>query len=300
MSVSINAGIGQIYHSATPGQELMDIARDILSIVPGHQSSRIIKDICERNGARMKIGCQTFLLSRYNQMATESDGDDTCEISLQYYLNPLTYGVLAVDYSRMSGEVVQTDFNFDSEFNSNNLFRLIKEFIISNNLSNYQIFHNYSSPTQPVASSCVLVGGITESSEVNFWSIHTNCVWLVKMGEDGVIEITGGEINSKIHFYENCNFFLKLNKIKIQKIDKINSIENLFAQIFKILNSIKIKLNSKFVLNSSHDDSSSLIAEGSPSGIPVSVLRKLRRALPVHKQKFDWNIHRLNFNKNLN
>jgi hypothetical protein len=308
--------IGQLLALAPPGKEVWEILRNFKVLQDSSSDkipanfSKLCCDFAEKNHLRLglKQAGSSFIVSRFNRlepMMQEKNDEDLSHIC--YYSSFLTGEVFSVDF--LNGMVVEKVLdNFNSSHQTSPLLDKIISYITQNNLMGQFHVLETDDPNQ-----VMVLNGLTESAETNCWSLHSACRWRVAKGAESAYFSLTGEINTYIHYYENCNFHLTLSKLKVHLSDgSLDSIDSVFEKIKRKVFKLKLKLNSKFVLldadfeRSAPSDGSRSTSAASSSkyssvgGIqPVSILKKLRRQLPIHKGKFDWNLARVQLINNL-
>ena len=288
--------IGQLLSLAPPGKEMVDVVNNLAALKESKKYPKLICDFFEKNNIKIKARGSEFVVSRLNCLELEEGGGNP---ELSYYSNLVTGEVFSMDYKN-GLRVEKVLDNFENPSTGSSLFDKTKATIVANGATDsFQLFES-ANPDE-----VVIMNGLSEFMDCNFWSIHNTCQWTVR--REGSSRYTvSGDVSAYVHYYENCNFHLNVGKVKIRK-STVDSIEAIFAKITINVLKLKIGLNSKFTLldgefekpNVGGDSSMSTSAGSSTRfsavmGIqPVSVLKKLRRQLPVHKVKFDWNIARV-------
>lgn len=287
--------LGQLLSLAPPGRELAEVVKDLSVIKDSHRYPKFMCDFFERNNVKFKCQGSEFLISRFNTLELEENGEHSQQPHVSYYSNQLSGEVFSVDFRSPSLNAERVLESLETEETSP-FFQKVKSHIIQQSqTSSFQLFETEDTHT------VILVSGLCEFMDSNFWSIHNACVWKV-VHADGQYTISG-QVSMYVHYYENCNFHLKIKDLRIKK-SHVASLTEVFKSISKTVAKLKLKLNSKFVLVDSEfekpgDTTGSTSAASSARfsvvmGIqPVSILKKLRRQLPVHKVKFDWNIKRV-------
>lgn len=306
--------MGQLLALAPPGKEICEILDNFKKLLGSSfvNFEKLSTDFAEKNHVRIKFkqGASSCIVSRFNRLELDDDHEnqDANLASCRFYSNLITGEVFSVDFA--TGMSIDKVMDLpDAERDPNPLRDKVKAHIIGN-----QLLGEFSLVETDDPNQVILLNGITESFESNFWSIHTACRWRLGRNPDNSSFSVSGEISTYVHYFEHCNFHFCLKKLKVHIKDPLDSLESVFAKIRHKIHKIKLKLNSKFVLldaefdrygPGSSDGSKTTSAASSSkyssvSGIqPVSILKKLRRQLPIHKGKFDWNLARVQLLNNL-
>lgn len=310
--------VGQLIAMVPPGKEVLDIAKDLnLLADSGEKISKLVRNFYEKYSIRID---KSFRVSKYNQLELEDDGgsSNTAASPQCYYANPLSGEVILVDYRGASLGTVKVDkvnelFDLAS---GNEFLSSIKTLLSKSSPDDRELFSSVYETDQP--NACIFVTGLTEQMEVNFWSIHCCCVWTVSRDPESNSLGLSGEVNVTVHYYEaGANFQIRVDNLKIKKQTGIESLEKVFAKIKLKILKIKTRIHDKFFLPTE----SSVLAEDIPgkqaplpqvrstppsaqataafAPIPVTILKKLRRQLPIQKTKFDWNLHKALLIQNL-
>jgi hypothetical protein len=296
---SSDLAIGQLLSLAPPTKELQAVSKDLLSMRPGslRKVSKWSMDYLEKNNLKIsyKPSASDFVVSKLSKLEPEQSPDDTTG----YYANYTTGEVFSVKFPSLRVNKVMDDYSDSSS--SGPLFLKVRDYILRNNLPDkYQLFE--ISPSE----LCIL-SGISELMEENFWSIHSSAKWTLERGAGGCFSLSG-EVSVYAHYYENCNFHYKVGPVKIKQKDGISDLESVFDRIGAKKNKINLRISNQLFLTEAELDNGGTTAGSAHSsgrcsavmGIqPTSVMKRLRRQLPIHKAKFDWNVARMNLMSNL-
>ena len=311
--------VGQLIAMAPPGKEILEIAKDLNQLSDSQTKiSKLIRNFYEQNSIRID---KSFRVSKYNQLELEEEDPNSNSAATPqcYYANPLTGEVILVDYREAhlgSVKVDKVNELFDLA-SGNEFLSLIKSALAKASPDDRELFSSVYETDQP--NACILVTGLTEHMEVNFWSIHCCCVWTVcreSVGGSDSFSFSG-QVNVCVHYYEaGANFQIRVDNMKVKKHGGIDSFEKLFSKIKMKILKIKTKIHDKFFLPTDNivlaDENnqtvpsqarttppSSAQATAAFAPIPVTILKKLRRQLPIQKTKFDWNLHKALLIQNL-
>ena len=285
--------IGQLLSLAPRGKEAIEVVKELENLKENPKYPRFLCDFFERNNIKIKHKGSEFLISRFNCLELEN-GETRPNVS--YYSNPVSGEVFSVDYNNLDLEIEKVFEGFESE-TSSTTFQEVRKFIIDKDLkSSFQVFETENPNT------VIVFSGLDEYMESNFWSIHNSCIWKLTRSENAYI--LSGEMSLYTHYYETCNFHFHIPSLKVKKSHH-DSLEKVFQKIRKHISRTKIEIGNKLTILDADFDRSGEATSGNSSnqstarfstvtGIqPVSILKKLRRQLPVHKVKFDWNIKRV-------
>jgi hypothetical protein len=293
-NMSTDLLLGQLVSLAPRGKESVEVVKELANLREHPKYPKILCDFLERNNVKIKHRGSEFLISRFNCLELEN-GEARPYVS--FYSNPMSGEVFAVDYGDIDLDIEKVFDGFESETISP-LFRQVKKHILENNLkSSFQVFETENPNT------VILVSGLDEYMDSNFWSIHNSCVWKLTLGANNFT--LSGDVSLYTHYYENSNFHCHIPSLKVKKSHH-DSLEKIFRKIRKHIGKIKLELSNKFAImdaeferapggeTSGISSNQSTARFSTVTGIqPVSILKKLRRQLPVHKVKFDWNIKRV-------
>ena len=296
--------VGQLLSLAPVGKELIEVARNVAELRPSPQIPRLIREFLESGNVRIKAKGIDFLISKFNLLEVEGAGPDQAQLA--YYSNPLTGEVFQVDFSGggLAVEKLAERFEFtrSSEFN---YFASLKAQIERSKIDWAHLF-------EAEGGKCLILTGLSEYMETNCWSIHCSCVWSVEPdGSEGADTVSIiGTASLSGQYFENANFHFALKDHRLKPM-KCVPIDSVFEKIGKAIFKLRNRLNNKFLFNEvdlgdQWATSSTAGSGGSSRSSAVlgpvhtsSLVRKLRRALPVHKAKFDWNLARIQLMQNL-
>jgi len=315
------------------GKEVSTIATDVFHLLPDGSSDkliRLLRENLEKNYFPI-TGNNGFRISKFNQLELEEEAStttDSSSVGQGYYANPLTGEVVLVDFRPLvtthGGLGIQKVNELFDLAAQNKIISDIKAYFACAGSADMETFSSIFETDND--NTCVIVTGISEHMEVNYWSVQCACVWTVERVNDSgdpTYTLTG-EISGYVHYYESCNFHYSFPKIKVKRISNIASIEKIFLKIKSKILKVKSKLHGKIFLPADMEDvqvgggqtaclstgaagpaPSSGAVRPSPSATPafapqpVTVLKKLRRPLPIHKTKFYWNLHKVMLLQNL-
>lgn len=293
MSLSPDLIIGQLLSMAPPTGELAYVLSD-LEVLLGESDvecsekrRKQMKEIFEKYYVSIKFDENTnFRVSKFNQLEVDED-EGGAKLSGTGY------------YSSSSGEIFCVHFGKDFYIEKLSLDDGSGEIstspgLISNfkNTPGSSIFTVFETDKP---NTILLVNGLTEHTETNFWSIHSHCVWTLSQSDSSFT--LSGEINASVHYFESCNFRLNIPKWKIQKISSLTSLPEVIELIEKKIHKFKNKIHNKLFLPDPETEGEATPGAMMDLGAPaqVTVLKKLRRQLPVTRTKFDWNLARVQF-----
>jgi hypothetical protein len=294
-------GAGQLLSMSLPGMEAVLVARELGSLLPS-SSKKLAKwtgDFLERHNVKIsfKPSNSEFLISKLSKLEPDSpNSNETC--SLGYFANFVTGEVFSVDFATMRVDKVMD--NYADEAPPSSLFLKTKDFILRNQLSSeYQVFENGD-------SEVLVIGGITELNQTNFWSIHNSSRWTVRKDSSSGTYKVSGEVSVSVHYFENCNFHYQVGPIQIRAKSGLVDIESVFRRINVKINRTKLRISNQVVMAEAEFDNGTTASAHSSGRIsavmgiqPTSIVKRLRRQLPVHKAKFDWNVARMHLIGNL-
>jgi hypothetical protein len=293
MGSSPELAAGQLLSLAPPSIEVASVARDLLTLRPTLQRklSKWTMDNLEKSNVKInhKASASSFVISKLSKLEPDQSQDE----STGYYANYVTGEVFAVQYPTL--RVAKIMENYADTDSPSPLFMKVRDFVVRNSLnSRFQIF-------EVGPSEIIIQGGISETMEENFWSIHSSSKWTLQASSTSGYSL-GGEISVRVHYFENCNFHYKIGPVKINTKHGISDIEMVFDRISAKHQRLKLRISNQCVFNDAEFENAgnggSAQSSGKCSAVmgiqPTSIVKKLRRQLPVHKAKFDWNIARIN------
>lgn len=286
--MSVDLSIGQLISLSPPGREVAEIAKNLDQLGGSKKIDRFSVDFLEKTNSKInhKPSSSSFLISSLTRINEGASPDGR-----RYYLNAVTGEVFSAVFSTSTGLVVDKVDDRDVS-SSAPLFSKIRHYIITQDL-----MRNFEVALTQDPSQIVLVHGVSQWMEYNFWSIHASCEWVVKEENGGYL--VSGSASVAAHYYENCNFHIKFGPISFRE-KRVHSVTEIFKRITAKIFKLKLKINNRLVMMDAdfeNHEASSASNSGRFSSVhgiqPVSALKKLRRQLPVHKAKFDWNIARV-------
>jgi hypothetical protein len=298
--MNADLAMGQLLSLSSPGTEVVLVAKDLDTIRPGGKKlAKWTGDFLEKHNVKIlfKPSNSDFLISKQSKL--EPDGAQTVSsTSVGYFANFLTGEVFSVDFSSMRIEKVLD--NYSDDVPPSPLFTKVRDYILRNHLvAAYQVFDSGN-------GEVLLVGGVTELSQANYWSIHNSSRWTVRRDPAQGTYKLSGEVNVSVHYFESCNFHYRIGPVTIQTKSGLADIESVFRRIQIKQNRLKLRIsNQLFITDADFDNGngSSAHSSGRCSAVmgiqPTSLIKRLRRQLPVHKAKFDWNVARMHLMGNL-
>ena len=234
--------VGQMLSMAPPGKEVLEIAKDLNTLSDcSLKTAKLVRNFYEQNCIRID---KSFRISKYNQLELEDDNNASSSSSSQcYYANPLTGEVILVDYRSAHLGSIKVD-------KVNELFDLGNEFLseIKTAISGDDFFTSVYETDQP--NACILITGLTEYMEVNFWSIHCACVWTIVKNQAEKTYSFFGQVNVSVHYFEaGSNFQFRIDKLVIKK-KEVDNLEKGCSKIKMKIMRIKTKIHDKFFIDS--------------------------------------------------
>lgn len=298
--MNADLAMGQLLSLSAPGTEVVLVAKDLETLRPsGNKLARWTGDFLEKHNIKIsfKPSNSDFLISKQSKLEPDGPQADP-STTLGYFANFVTGEVFSVDFSSMRIEKVLD--NYSDDVPPSPLFTKIRDYILRNHLvSDYQIFDSGNGEVS-------LVGGVTELNQANYWSIHNSSKWTVRRDPAQSTYKLSGEVNVSVHYFESCNFHYRIGPIAIRTKSGLADMESVFRRIQIKQNRIKLRIsNQLFITDADFDNAngSSAHSSGRCSAVmgiqPTSLVKRLRRQLPVHKARFDWNVARMHLMGNL-